>query len=216
MTPKLLLVIFLIAGFLFMWPYWQKLSPEQRQDITENNLMHQYLGYTNPLFATGMHSLDSDEQERVRQRIQQRAQLPDKQDPRIVAMSQKIRRYVADDFTARSIARWVQLYSQRFDLPPELILGLILVESRFDHYAISGVGALGLMQIMPFWKNKLGTPQDNLFEIETNIRYGCAILRTYINHYRSVGSALAAYNGSLGSMRYPNKIFAKMKQFETH
>lgn len=178
-------------------------------------MIHQYFAQYQEIEHNKRQSLQEKEKEQARQRILQQKQQP-KLKPLTLALSQKIRPYVADDFTAQSIARWVHIYGQRFDLPPELILGLIHVESQFDHYALSHVGAQGLMQIMPFWKDTLGTKEDNLFEIETNIRYGCSILRTYINRYRSVGSALAAYNGSLGSMKYPNKIFAKMKQFEIH
>ena len=128
-----------------------------------------------------------------------------------------IQRWVPDEEEAQSIARWVYFYSVRFELSPELLLGLIAVESRFDHFAVSNVGARGLMQVMPFWKKELGSESDNLFEIETNIRYGTAILRHYIDRYKTVDRALAAYNGSLGRAKYPNKVFAQMKRFKaTH
>lgn len=125
-----------------------------------------------------------------------------------------IRKWVPDEAEAETIARWVYLYSVRFELSPELILGLISVESNFDHFAVSNVGARGLMQIMPFWKKELGSSTDNLFEIETNVRYGCAILRHYIKRYKRVDRALAAYNGSLGRSKYPNKVFAQMRRFK--
>jgi len=121
---------------------------------------------------------------------------------------------VPDPAELESIARWVYLYSMRHDLSPELILAVIAVESQFDRFAISKAGARGLMQVMPFWKRKLGSKADNLFKIETNIRYGSAILKLYLDRYRKMSSALAAYNGSLGNHKYPNKIFAKMKQFK--
>ena len=119
-----------------------------------------------------------------------------------------------DEAEAEAIARWVYLYSVRFELSPELVLGLISVESNFDHFAVSNVGARGLMQVMPFWKKELGSSSDNLFEIETNIRYGCAIIRHYIKRYKRVDRALAAYNGSLGRSKYPNKVFAQMRRFK--
>jgi len=125
-----------------------------------------------------------------------------------------IKKWVPDETEAETIARWVYLYSVRFELSPELVLGVIAVESRFDHFAMSNVGARGLMQVMPFWKKELGTPTDNLFEIETNVRYGCAILRHYLKRYKKVDRALAAYNGSLGRSKYPNKVFIQMRRFK--
>jgi len=125
-----------------------------------------------------------------------------------------IRKWVPDPDEAEAIARWVYLYSTRFELSPELILGLISVESNFDHFAVSNVGARGLMQVMPFWKKELGSPDDNLFEIETNIRYGCAIVRHYIKRYKKIDRALGAYNGSLGRSKYPNKVFTQMRRFK--
>jgi len=127
---------------------------------------------------------------------------------------QLIQRWVPNDEEAGSIARWVYIYSVRFDLSPELLLGLIAVESRFDHFAVSNVGARGLMQVMPFWKKELGQPSDNLFEIETNIRYGSAILKHYLKRYKTERRALAAYNGSLGKDKYPNKVFSQMRKFK--
>jgi soluble lytic murein transglycosylase-like protein len=127
---------------------------------------------------------------------------------------QTIRPWVSDKNEAKVIAHWVYVYSVRFDLSPELVLGIIAVESQFDHFAVSNVGAIGLMQVMPFWKKELGSPNDNLLKIETNVRYGCAIIRHYIDRYKKLDRALAAYNGSLGRMKYPNKVFARMKKFK--
>ncbi|MDQ6963025.1 MAG: lytic transglycosylase domain-containing protein [Mariprofundaceae bacterium] len=214
-APKVALGLVLIVGFLFLLVYWRALTPEQHQDITENNLIYQNFAKYKVTESHRVIELSAAEKQRIRQTMLQQAKVA-KLDPIILSLSKQVRLHVADDFTAQGIARWVLLYGERYDLPPELILGLIAVESQFDPFAVSGVGARGLMQVMPFWKKELGTKQDNLFEIGTNIRYGCAILRTYINRYRSVGSALAAYNGSLGSMRYPNKIFAKMPQFDAY
>jgi len=132
----------------------------------------------------------------------------------VADIKQLIQKWVPDAAEAEAIARWVHLYSVRFELSPELVLGIIAVESRFDHFALSSVGARGLMQVMPFWKQELGSNRDNLFEIETNVRYGCAIIRHYINRYKSLDRALAAYNGSLGSHKYPNKVFKQMRRFK--
>ena len=88
-----------------------------------------------------------------------------------------------------------------------MVLGLIEVESAFRQYAISGVGARGLMQVMPFWQRYIGRSSHNLFDIRTNLRYGCTILRYYRDRENgNVTRALARYNGSLGQMKYPNAV----------
>jgi len=102
----------------------------------------------------------------------------------------------------------VHLEARRARLSPELILSVIQVESNFDRFAISRVGARGLMQVMPFWLKELGRPRDNLFELQTNLRFGCTILRYYMDREKNnITRALARYNGSRGSYKYPNKVF---------
>jgi len=125
-----------------------------------------------------------------------------------------IQPWMSDEAEAEAIARWVHIYAVRFDLQPELVLSVMAVESRFDHFAVSNVGALGLMQVMPFWKEELGSKEDNLLKIETNIRYGCAILRHYLNRYHRLDLALGAYNGSLGKSKYPNLVYSFMTRFK--
>lgn len=94
------------------------------------------------------------------------------------------------------------------DLPPELVLSVIEVESHFDRYAVSRAGAQGLMQVMPFWKEELGRRDDNLTDPVTNLRYGCRILKFYLNlKAGNLRAALAAYNGSSGSRRYSDKVY---------
>jgi transglycosylase len=101
----------------------------------------------------------------------------------------------------------IQYESSRAGLNTQVILGLIEVESAFRQYAISGVGARGLMQVMPFWKNYIGNPSHNLFDIRTNLRYGCTILRHYNNIEKgNIVRSLARFNGSLGSNKYPNAV----------
>jgi len=114
---------------------------------------------------------------------------------------------------ARSIAKWVWIYARAQGIDPALVLALITIESRFDPFATSAVGAQGLMQVMPFWKKELGNPDDDLFDVSTNIRYGCAILAHYIKRYKGAKKALAAYNGSRGREKYPNKVFSQMKRY---
>lgn len=104
-------------------------------------------------------------------------------------------------------------------LDPGLVLALIQVESNFDSFAISSAGARGLMQIMPFWKNEIGRAEDNLFDIDTNLRYGCTILAHYLEVEKgSLIRALARYNGSRGQTWYPERVLRywhKNWRFET-
>ena len=96
-------------------------------------------------------------------------------------------------------------------LDPQLMIAVIDVESGFNHVAISNKGALGLMQIMPFWKKHIGKRSDDLFNPYTNIRYGATILRHYLDRYGNAHDALAAYNGSLGRSKYPNKVASRLR-----
>jgi len=100
---------------------------------------------------------------------------------------------------------------RRADLPPELVLAVIEVESDFNHWAISATGAQGLMQVMPFWLKEIGRPNDNLFQPSTNLRLGCTILKYYLDMEKGrLGPALARYNGSHGKSEYPDKVFAAL------
>jgi soluble lytic murein transglycosylase-like protein len=99
-------------------------------------------------------------------------------------------------------------------LPPGLVLALLEVESRFDRWAVSSSGAVGLMQVMPFWPEKLGMRRRELVEIEPNIRMGCAILRHYLASERSdVRRALGRYNGTLRSREYPDRVVTRWTRF---
>lgn len=98
-------------------------------------------------------------------------------------------------------------------LAPELVLSVIHVESNFDRFAISSAGARGLMQVMPFWLDELDRPGDDLFDIRTNIRFGCTILRHYLDREKGNHSrALARYNGSVGKTWYPMRVFEAMRK----
>ncbi len=123
-------------------------------------------------------------------------------------MSHRLESRVKDPQERLTILRTVHHEAQRTELPPELVLAVIDVESRYDRFAISSAGAEGLMQIMPFWLNEIGHPEDNLFTIDTNIRIGCAILKYYLNMEKgNLYRALARYNGSLGKSWYPRLVF---------
>ena len=123
------------------------------------------------------------------------------------AMSSRLARYVPSEAERRRLLTNIQYESVRAGLDPQMVLGLIEVESAFRQYAISGVGARGLMQVMPFWQRYIGRSSHNLFDIRTNLRYGCTILRYYRDRENgNVTRALARYNGSLGQMKYPNAV----------
>lgn len=105
----------------------------------------------------------------------------------------------------------VRYAALREGLRPRIVLAVIEVESDFNPYAVSPKGALGLMQVMPFWEKRIGNPHANLFTIRTNLRYGCQILRHYLNrHHGNLFRALEAYNGSNGLPYYPDRVYAVM------
>lgn len=123
------------------------------------------------------------------------------------AMSVRLASHIPDDYARKRLLTNIQYESMRAGLDTQVILGLIEVESRFRQYAISGVGARGLMQVMPFWVKQIGRPEHNLFDIRTNLRYGCTILRYYRNRENgNMVRALARYNGSLGRSTYSNAV----------
>ncbi len=103
--------------------------------------------------------------------------------------------------------------ASRAGVDPQLMLGLIQVESGFRKYAVSPVGARGYTQVMPFWVKAIGSPDHNLFQLRTNLRYGALILRHYIDIERGdLFRALGRYNGSLGRAEYPNLVVGAWKR----
>ena len=126
------------------------------------------------------------------------------------SMSEKLDARILNPFYRIRLLEAVHREAERAGLDPQLVLAVIDVESGFDRHAVSRVGAQGLMQVMPFWKEIHGTPQDDLFNPLVSLRYGCTILRHYIDKYKSLEKGLAAYNGSLGRKKYPNKVLGRM------
>ena len=125
----------------------------------------------------------------------------------LVDMSGRLSRFIDDPKERLHMLKAVHREATRAELKPDLVLALIEVESRFDNYAISRVGAQGLMQVMPFWKNEIGRPEDNLTDIETNLSYGCRILQFYLEKEQGNWmNALARYNGSYGKYWYPERV----------
>lgn len=126
----------------------------------------------------------------------------------LMDMSQRLQARVPDPEFRLELLRQVHYEASRAGLAPELVLALIEVESGFKRWAISSAGARGLMQIMPFWLDEIGRPGDNLFELQTNLRFGCTILRYYLDLARGdLTEALARYNGSYGQTWYPGRVY---------
>ena len=122
-------------------------------------------------------------------------------------MSRRLGNRIPDAKARMDFLKTMHYEATRAGLDPQLVLGLIQVESRFRKYAISKVGARGYMQVMPFWVKEIGAKEHNLFHLKTNLRYGCAILRYYLDQENGdLYRALGRYNGSLGQSNYPNKV----------
>ena len=131
----------------------------------------------------------------------------------LLDMSNRLRIRVADSTTRLNLLRSIHREASQAEIPPELVIALIDIESRFDHFAISKAGAQGLMQIMPFWLKEIGHPNDNLMDIDTNLRMGCTILKYYLDIEKgNIRRALARYNGSLGSWKYPDKVMSVLNK----
>lgn len=128
-------------------------------------------------------------------------------------MSRRLESRVPDGEIRRRLLGKLHEEALRADLEPELVLAVIEVESNFDRFAISSAGARGLMQVMPFWLETIGQPGDNLFRVATNLRFGCTILRHYLDvEDGNLTRALARYNGSLGQTWYPDRVYDALQQ----
>jgi soluble lytic murein transglycosylase-like protein len=133
----------------------------------------------------------------------------------IAKQGNKLIKKIPDENIRKELLTSIHYEATRAGLEPELILGIIQVESGFKKYAISSVGARGYMQVMPFWVDIIGEKTHNLFHLRTNLRYGCTILRHYLdiekgNLFRTLGR----YNGSLGKSSYPNAVFQATKNYQ--
>ena len=133
--------------------------------------------------------------------------------PWLSEMSRRIAHKVSDEAVRRDLLATVHYEATRAGLDPQLVLGVIYHESGFKKYAVSVAGARGFMQVMPFWVKVIGTPDQNLFNLRTNLRYGTVILRHYLDiengdYYRALGR----YNGSLGQAEYPSAVMAALNR----
>ncbi|MFC5480223.1 lytic transglycosylase domain-containing protein [Massilia suwonensis] len=131
-------------------------------------------------------------------------------------MSARLKKRLPDELSRTEFLESVWYESTRAGLDPGLVLGLIQVESAYRKYAVSIVGARGYMQVMPFWTKVIGdNDRRKLFHMQTNLRYGCSILRMYIDMERgNLYLALGRYNGSRGKPQYPNAVLAAWKKWE--
>ena len=132
------------------------------------------------------------------------------------AMSERLHKQKAELVTRVEFLQTLWYESKRAGLEPSLVLGLVQVESAFRKYAISIVGARGYMQVMPFWARLIGHGDvERLFHMQTNLRFGCVILRHYLNLERGdLYLALGRYNGSRGRPEYPNAVFGARRGWD--
>ena len=127
-------------------------------------------------------------------------------------MDRRLERRIPDRQSRLELLRAVHYEALRARLDPQLVLGLIEVESGFRKYAVSRAGARGYMQVMPFWVKLIGQPAHNLFHLRTNLAYGCAILRHYLDMEKGdYFRALGRYNGTLGKPDYPSRVLTAWK-----
>lgn len=166
--------------------------------------------------TTQRHQVDAELRQALMDTINQSDSFEDRFDAEVWLVSKReaMGRFVKDPQERMDLLRRIHRAATKADLQPEIVLALIEVESHFNRFAISRVGAQGMMQVMPFWKNEIGRPEDNLTDIETNLLYGCTILKHYLD--RSNGrlmEALARYNGSYGKYWYPRRV---MTAWEKH
>jgi soluble lytic murein transglycosylase-like protein len=131
-------------------------------------------------------------------------------------MSSRLKKRLPDWQVRREFLETTWYEAKRSGLDPSLVLGLIQVESAFRKYAVSPVGAHGYMQVMPFWTRVIGDgDRRKLFHMQTNLRYGCSILRLYLDMDNgNLFLALGRYNGSRGRPEYPNAVLTAWKQWE--
>ena len=127
----------------------------------------------------------------------------------LAEMSPRLEKRIPNREYRLDLLRSVHYEATRAGLDPQLVLGLMQVESGFRKYAVSSAGARGYMQVMPFWVKLIGRPDDKLFDLRTNLRYGCTILRHYLDIEKGdIFRALGRYNGSLGKPEYPGMVRA--------
>lgn len=160
------------------------------------------------------HAPDPLLRERLAEAMQEPASFPDRFEAQVwlTDMALRLGDQVTDPKERVFILKQVHWEATRVELPPEMVLAVIDIESAFDAYAVSVAGAQGLMQVMPFWLEEIGRPGDRLVDIRTNLRMGCTILRYYYDMEKGDWiRALGRYNGSLGRREYPEKVLNRLR-----
>lgn len=133
----------------------------------------------------------------------------------LAAMSSRLAKRIPNRVEREELLLTVHYEASRAGLDPQMVLGLIQVESAFRKYAVSSAGARGFMQVMPFWVKLIGDSDDNLFHLRTNLRFGCTILRHYLDIERgNLFRALGRYNGSLGKAEYPDMVLRAWRNWQ--
>lgn len=166
-------------------------------------------------YASENHATNQELRAFLQQTITDSSSFKDRFDAEVwlVDMSARLKPFIKDPKQRLELLKSIHREASKANLKPDLVLALIQIESRFDRYAVSSAGAQGLMQVMPFWKNEIGRPKDNLTDINTNLRYGCRILQFYLDKEEGrLAPALARYNGSYGKTWYPEKVMTAWQQ----
>lgn len=169
--------------------------------------------------APQQYQVDDKLRSLLRDSIEQADSFEDRFDAEVwlIAKSTPLQRFIKDPEERFRILRLVHREATRAGVPPDLVLAVIQIESAFDPYAVSRVGAQGMMQVMPFWKKEIGREQDSLIDLETNLRYGCTILKYYIDREKGRwAEGLARYNGSYGKYWYPERVLTAWQKYWRH
>jgi soluble lytic murein transglycosylase-like protein len=182
-----------------------------------------WVGLTAPLMSFAGSQIEEPLSNSVRAMMQR--SISDRAAPRLIfttpqegqawmmEMSKRLKKRIPDDAYREDLLRTVHYEATRAGLDPQMVLGLIQVESGFKKYAVSSVGARGFMQVMPFWVRSIGAKDQNLFHLRINLRYGCTILRHYLDiEHGDLYRALGRYNGSLGQPQYPNMVLGAWRK----
>ncbi|NHZ38133.1 MULTISPECIES: lytic transglycosylase domain-containing protein [Massilia] len=189
----------LVAGLLWSWAAWAGNQKEEAMADSVRVALSNAIKDTRP-----PQPVFRDEAGRVR--YQQW----------LSTMSDRLKRKLPDDQVRLEFLQSVWYESNRAGLDTGMVLGLIQVESAYRKYAVSMVGARGYMQVMPFWTNAIGdSDRSKLFNMQTNLRYGCSILRMYLDiENGNLYLALGRYNGSRGKPAYPNAVLAAWEKWK--
>ncbi len=169
------------------------------------------------LSATTQQRPDDEFRKLLKEAIESKSEFKDRFDAQVwlMDMSNRLNRHAKhiplDE--RMDLLKAVHREATQAGIDPQLVLALIQTESDFNRFAVSKVGARGLMQIMPFWIDEIGHRKDNLFDIDTNLKYGCAILKIYLDREKNrMPKALARYYGAINGTEYPNKVLRRLRK----